>query len=191
MPPKKTKKTAGKRHSAAAAAPPSQDDTAATEQVSTRAHWTTADETELIDFILDHKAEGGDGLNFKAATWTAAAKLLDTQRTKGGIKTSLACKNKFANVRRQPLFLSYFRSQIYILQLKELYLVVDALKQVSGFTWDDEYGADINSDNLAIWDTYVEVSTVPRPLFAIKIDEKHPEEVPKGHQVQKKGLAAL
>jgi hypothetical protein len=64
-------------------------------------------------------------------------------------------------------FLSYLYSQLSILQLKELYLIVDALKKVSGFTWDDEYGADINSDNLAVWETYVEVSTVPRPLFAM------------------------
>jgi hypothetical protein len=157
MPPKRTKKTT--------AAPLSQSQpnitdttpaTPAAQQDSTRAHWTIADKTELIDFILDHKAEGGDGLNFKGATWTAAAKLLDAKRTKGGIKTSLACKNKFTNARRHIFyrFLSFFLcSQTYILQLKEVYLVVDALKQVSGFTWDDEYGAHIKTKGWPHYDT--------------------------------------
>ena len=34
-----------------------------------------------------------------------------------------------------------------------------ALKQVSGFTWDDEKGMDVDGATLAVWDAYVEVST--------------------------------
>lgn len=91
----------------------------------------------LLDFLQDHISEGGDGLNFKGVTWTAAAKLLEASRTKGAPKNALATKNKFAN-------------------LKETYFVVDALNNVSGFKWDEENGADIDGDTLPVWNTYVD-----------------------------------
>ena len=80
-------------------ASPSQLEEATAVQIeSTRAHWTTADETTLLDFLQDHISEGGDGLGFKGVTWTAAVKLLEASRTKGAPKNALATKNKFANV---------------------------------------------------------------------------------------------
>ena len=36
------------------------------------AHWFTSDEAALIEFLVTHKAEVGDGFNFKSITWTAA-----------------------------------------------------------------------------------------------------------------------
>jgi hypothetical protein len=77
-------------------ASPSQPEEAQIE--STQAHWTTADETTLLNFLQDHISEGGDGLNFKGVTWTAAAKVLEASRTKGALKNALATKNKFVNV---------------------------------------------------------------------------------------------
>ena len=65
---------------------------------STRASWTVDDEAALIDFLHEHAAEAGDGLNFKGSTWTAASKAIDSSRTKGAAKTALACKNKFSAV---------------------------------------------------------------------------------------------
>jgi hypothetical protein len=64
---------------------------------STRAHWTVADKTELLEFLQDHISEGGDGVNYKTVTWTAAAKVVDENWTKGAPKNTIACKNKFAS----------------------------------------------------------------------------------------------
>jgi hypothetical protein len=50
---------------------------------STQAHWTVTDETELLEFLQDYILEGGDGVNFKTVTWTAAAKVVDENQTKG------------------------------------------------------------------------------------------------------------
>ena len=43
--------------------------------------------------------------------------------------------------------------------MKETYHALEALKNVSGFKWNEEDGADINGDTLAVWNAYVEVST--------------------------------
>jgi hypothetical protein len=65
---------------------------------STQAHWMVTDEMELLEFLQDHILEGGDGVNFKTVTWTAAAKVVDENQTKGAPKNTIACKNKFAGV---------------------------------------------------------------------------------------------
>jgi hypothetical protein len=64
-----------------------------------------ADETELLEFLQDHISEGGDGVNFKTVTWTAAAKVVDENWTKGAPKNAIAYKNKFTGVRLFPSFL--------------------------------------------------------------------------------------
>ena len=35
--------------------------------------WSIQEEGELIDYLSNHKAESGDGANFKQAIWTQAA----------------------------------------------------------------------------------------------------------------------
>jgi hypothetical protein len=49
--------------------------------------------------------EGGDGVNFKTVTWTAAAKVVDENWTKGVPKNTIGCKNKFAGVCLFPFIL--------------------------------------------------------------------------------------
>jgi hypothetical protein len=63
------------------------------------------DEMELLEFLQDHISEGGDGVNFKTVTWTAAAKVVDENWTKGAPKNAIACKNKFTAVCLFPSFL--------------------------------------------------------------------------------------
>jgi hypothetical protein len=67
------------------------------------ASWTQADETLFLEFLQDHSAESGDRLNFKGVTWTAAAVRLGALCTKGGVKTPLACKNKWNSVSFIPV----------------------------------------------------------------------------------------
>jgi hypothetical protein len=101
-------------------------------------------------------------VSFKTATWTAAEKVVDENRTKGAPKN---------------------------LQLKETYFVIDALKQLSGCKWDEENGTDINSDTLPVWNAYVEVCALST-LHYFTHHNIYPE-VPKGCMLQNKGLAIL
>lgn len=40
------------------------------------AYWTADEELAFVDFLVAHKAEAGDGANFKAATFQKAAQHL-------------------------------------------------------------------------------------------------------------------
>jgi hypothetical protein len=48
----------------------------------------------LINFLLDHKAEAGDGGSFKANIWNAAAVKMLKHTTKGGPKIAGKFKAK-------------------------------------------------------------------------------------------------
>ena len=61
-------------------------------------HWTVEEEAILIKFLVVHKAEAGNGLNFKTSIWTAAAEHMQLHTKKGGIKTASKCKSKWARV---------------------------------------------------------------------------------------------
>jgi hypothetical protein len=74
---------------------------------SDRSYWTEGDETRLVQFLLDHQAEAGDGANFKASIWNAAADELSKHVTKGGPKTSGSCKSKWERVSILTTFLSF------------------------------------------------------------------------------------
>ena len=63
------------------------------------AHWPTSDEAALIDFLVEHKAEAGNGFSFKGATWQAAAVHMAAYTVRGDPKTDRVCKNKWARVR--------------------------------------------------------------------------------------------
>jgi hypothetical protein len=72
-------------------------DTSSTE----RCHWNPSDDAALISFLLDHKAEAGDGGSFKANIWNAAAVEMLKHTTKGGVKIASKCKAKYVAVRFQ------------------------------------------------------------------------------------------
>jgi hypothetical protein len=84
--------------------PPSSQTTAYLDSMC--ASWTQANKTLFLEFLQDHSAESGDGLNFKGATWTIAAMRLGALRTKGGVKTPLACKNKWNSMSFTPVSLT-------------------------------------------------------------------------------------
>ena len=77
-----------------------------------RANWTADDEEFMALYLLDHKAEAGDGANFKNTTFAAVGKELDQRKEsdgrkkKGGSKDADACKTKWARVRNSAVFLS-------------------------------------------------------------------------------------
>ena len=63
-----------------------------------RASWSTEDEAELIQFLIEHVSEVGNGFNFKTVTFNAASLVLDPKKTKGAAKTGKVCKNKWMQV---------------------------------------------------------------------------------------------
>ena len=44
-----------------------------------------------------------------------------------------------------------------LVQFKETYHAIDKYKDMSGFTWDPELGANIQLGQEAVWETYVAV----------------------------------
>ncbi|KAF9473468.1 hypothetical protein BDN70DRAFT_817166, partial [Pholiota conissans] len=101
-----------------------------------QAHWSAADTTELLDYLLSQRATLGDGSSFKATTWTGAAKQVNAvARCKGIDKTSKSCKNKW-------------------MRLKEIFEIVAKIKAQSGFKWDDEKGADIDASSASVWEVF-------------------------------------
>ncbi|KAJ6598575.1 hypothetical protein B0H10DRAFT_1747901, partial [Mycena sp. CBHHK59/15] len=101
------------------------------------ASWTVPDETELVESLVDAVAAAGDGTNFTAKTWTAAAACVNKILAKGAPKTGESCKSKYQ-------------------KLKALYVVVCNMIKNSWWTWIDEGGVCIGVTNEGTWDAWVE-----------------------------------
>ncbi|KAF8578457.1 hypothetical protein K439DRAFT_1264542, partial [Ramaria rubella] len=85
--------------------------------------WNTALLDALVDFLIEHKAEAGDGGNFPDTVWNQAAQLMALYHVRGAVKSAKACKGKWS-------------------QLKEQYVMVNKIKNTSGFAWDDNLGVN-------------------------------------------------
>ncbi|KAH9172301.1 hypothetical protein EDB89DRAFT_1851340 [Lactarius sanguifluus] len=103
---------------------------------SAKAHWSEADESQLLDFLLTLDSTAGDGKNFKPFVWTAASGKLNPLVTKGGPKLAKSCKNKWQS-------------------LKKTYAIVKTIQAVSGWTWGDVTGASIDEATADSWEAYV------------------------------------
>jgi hypothetical protein len=64
--------------------------------ITQKTFWSTEDETALIEFLIERKAEAGDGANFKQSVWNAAAEEMVKHTTKGPPKSADSCKTKWA-----------------------------------------------------------------------------------------------
>jgi len=74
--------------------------------------WSDTDETELINFLVEHKAEAGDSAMFKASVWNAAAQHLEQFRTKGGPKAANSCSAKWSRVRGTASDIDYLLTTV-------------------------------------------------------------------------------
>ncbi|KAG1781342.1 hypothetical protein EV702DRAFT_962813, partial [Suillus placidus] len=110
----------------------------------TQAHWTEDHTSSLIKFLASHRSEAGDGMNFKIGVFQAAAAHF-LEPPEGVLKEgwvppvardSCACKNKWAAIQ------------------KKCKIILD-IKAQSGFSWDNEFGAGIDSTSEAVWAAYV------------------------------------
>jgi hypothetical protein len=80
-----------------------------------KAIWDKEETFVLLDYFLDHKAEAGDGGNFKKATLTGALAVIAEYRTAGPVKTVDQIKSKWQSVSyttcyMQKQILTYFCS---------------------------------------------------------------------------------
>ncbi|KAF9512085.1 hypothetical protein BS47DRAFT_1363379 [Hydnum rufescens UP504] len=99
------------------------------------AKWTPEDDQELLRVLLAEKAAGNMGDNgFKAASLQAAVDALAKTHTEGGVKDKGAVST-------------------HITLLKKYYNTVKELKDVSGFSYDDEHGC--RDMELDVWKAYI------------------------------------
>ena len=68
-----------------------------------RAIWVLPEEERLIEYLEGHKAEAGDGLNYKMATYNLAAREIAGLLQKGPAKTGKSVKRKWSVVRDRLL----------------------------------------------------------------------------------------
>jgi hypothetical protein len=66
--------------------------------------WSVEEESELIAFLYERKAEAGDGAGFKQSTWTAAAARMSAKHP-GVIYNTNQCSGKWGRVRPHILTL--------------------------------------------------------------------------------------
>ncbi|KAF8209966.1 hypothetical protein K438DRAFT_1571813, partial [Mycena galopus ATCC 62051] len=97
------------------------------------------DEKKLIEYLLEHRAEAGDGTKFKATTFQGAATHVNLTRIKGGPKTGKSCEQKYCTPRRDWGFVHH-------------------IKGISGFSWSDGHGANISAASQGTWDAWVAVN---------------------------------
>ncbi|KAG1732315.1 hypothetical protein EDB19DRAFT_1605163, partial [Suillus lakei] len=99
----------------------------------TRAHWTEDHTLSLIKFLASRRLEAGDGMNFKIGPPEGVSK-------EGWVspvaRDSHACKNKWAAIRKK-------------------HKIILDIKAQSGFSWDNKFGAGIDSTSEAVWAAYV------------------------------------
>ncbi|KAJ8693953.1 hypothetical protein PTI98_008890 [Pleurotus ostreatus] len=103
-----------------------------------KAIWTDADDKALLDCLLEQQAAGNQGDNgWKTLVWTAAEESLkgSEERSKGSRKTATSCRDRFKS-------------------LKESFLVVQVLRSLSGFGWDDQRHLVTATDD--VWDKYID-----------------------------------
>jgi hypothetical protein len=81
---------------------------------SAAVRWTVEETTCLLEYLIAHRAEAGDGTGFKQSTFTGASTHLQEppegvskeNHVAGSVRDWQSCKNKWLNV-RSPLMLDY------------------------------------------------------------------------------------
>ena len=66
-----------------------------------RAQWTDLETHALLDYLIEHQSEGGDGMNFKPATFEKALDYIAPHHTKGPPKTGKMLHTRYKTVSRK------------------------------------------------------------------------------------------
>ncbi|KAG1821400.1 hypothetical protein EV424DRAFT_819495 [Suillus variegatus] len=124
-----------------------------TASVGSATHWTDEATSRLIQYLTLHRAEGGDGINFKQATFAAAAAHLleppdGTPKENyivGNKRDWQSCKNKW-------------------IMCKKKHAAIVEIKSQSGFSWDEELGANIGPADATCWTTFANAHPDAKPF---------------------------
>lgn len=63
-----------------------------------KAIWNDAETLAFVDYLWEHRAEAGDGGNFKDTTFNGAADHIAKHWTTGAAKTGKRCRTKWGGV---------------------------------------------------------------------------------------------
>ena len=102
--------------------------------------------TQLIQYLHEHRSEGGDGGSFKSPTLNAVAwhlTALHTLDASGDTKTAKQVKNKWDSVSTPNN--SNLLLLILVFQLKAVFLAIITYRDTtSGTHWDNTVGENID-----------------------------------------------
>ncbi|KAG2126566.1 uncharacterized protein EDB93DRAFT_1097036 [Suillus bovinus] len=106
-----------------------------------KAHWQDTEVDLLLQHLIQNRAAGGDGGNFMMPTFNSAATAINDNhaiQTIGPPKTCKMVKTKWT-------------------LLKKIYNQIEIYRNVSGFHWDNVWGAGIEGTAApSVWDMYVD-----------------------------------
>lgn len=123
-----------------------------------RASWKTQEVDALLDFLYEHRAEGGDGGTFRKATFNRSAVHIAPYLQIGPAKTGEMCKSKWNSVCSGIVHTDRHPIILIIPQMKLLYRDINSYRNRSGVHWDNVNGAGISGTDAAdTWEAYVQV----------------------------------
>ncbi|KAG1818102.1 uncharacterized protein BJ212DRAFT_1249184, partial [Suillus subaureus] len=101
--------------------------------------WLLADETRLVDYIVDKHSKGGDGMNFMKTFWTnTTLHMVAGPVPKGAPKTYNSCQSKWALILK-------------------MYKVINKMNDTSGLLYNMEKGANIDDGGETMRADYISV----------------------------------
>ncbi|KAG2029251.1 hypothetical protein BDR03DRAFT_1018666 [Suillus americanus] len=109
--------------------------------------WTTEETSRLLEYLIAHRAEGGDGMGFKQTAFTGSSTHMQEPLdgvlncVAGPSRDSLSCKN---NAKK--------------------YTAIIAIKSQLGFSWDDDLGANIGPADAARWIAFAKSRPDTKPF---------------------------
>ena len=138
-----------------------------------RAMWTEVEVDALVNYMFDHRAEAGDGGNFKASTYTAAAAHIAQFTTPPHTKSVKSLQGKWQSVGCGDLTIDLIDG--HILQLKGLHSKIETYAGKSGVHWDNERGANIEGPAaMQVWNDYVKDTVDSVHFYVNSILSHHP-----------------
>ncbi|KAJ6629526.1 hypothetical protein B0H10DRAFT_1939893 [Mycena sp. CBHHK59/15] len=101
--------------------------------------WTRPDIKRLLDFLVKHQAEAGDGGKFQTKD----------------LRCSCSCC-EFDLYKGRPKKLQIMSAKIHR-GLRKEWLIVDNIKDTSGYPWDDEKGVKVTAPMRGTWTEFANV----------------------------------
>ncbi|KAF9515774.1 hypothetical protein BS47DRAFT_1360741 [Hydnum rufescens UP504] len=111
--------------------------------------WTEAADATMLQIFLAEKSAGNQSESrWKAGVYNLMAEELNVNLASRGPKDPGSIRNHFSKLVQQDMRMMRF-------QMKDTYKTIATLHEVSGFTWDAEYGCVGVNDE--VWGKYVKV----------------------------------